>query len=113
MYIVTTDVELTAGCARHVLARLPLGDDGSVTWRVRAVLDGNPVGLAGKTVTCQILKGDGTAGEPIAGAVSTDGFAEALLSAECHEIPGETRLTMRVQDGGEKTALAVLIYRVE
>ena len=113
MFTITTDVELTAGCVRHVLARLPLGDDGAVTWRVRAVEGGNPVDLAGKTVTCQIMRGDGTAGEPIAGTVSTDGFAEAQLSAACHEIPGETRLTMRVEEDGEKAALAVLIYRVE
>lgn len=112
MFVITTDVEVTAGCARHALSRLPLGDDGAVKWRVRAVSDGIPVDLAGKTVTCQILKGDGTAGEPILGEVA-DGYAEAVLTAGCHDTPGETRLTMRVSGGGEKAALAVLSYRVE
>jgi hypothetical protein len=112
MYNITTDVELTVGSVRHVLSCLPLGDGNAVTWRVRTWKNGTPFPLSGKTVTCQILKGDGTAGEPIAGTVSPDGFAEAVLTEECHEIPGETRLTMRAEGGGEKAALAVLIYRV-
>lgn len=108
MFVMQTGVELSRGCEQDVRMGIQLGSSG-VSWRVSVRMNGNPVDLTGKDISCGVRKGDGTSVQRIAGTAG-DGYAEVALTSACFDTPGETRLVLRAEDedAGERITLAVM-----
>lgn len=83
------------------------GDSRGNVFGVKLLMDGRPYNIGSGTVEGYVMKGDGTTEEisyPYTGY--NDNRAWIVLSENALNVPGKVQISIRLNDGGQKTVLA-------